>query len=880
MITLLRTLRSSALTAFALIALLCTFATVTCQEAHATPCSTRSVSVTRISSPIFYFDPSLTPKLSSGYVGYRISNDSGAAIDDLWVAVDNFKGAVISPAPYENGVSHVGPLGAGQSTVVFFYLSATRQTSTPQNHDVVVYDGSPELTTAVCDQTFSLTTYDTISANPNKVFGVSISPAVPEVGGLFTITVRGNTGQVGSAGIFAFTPAVLSSWRADAFELSSVRMTLTGSENRTVQDTLFLSKINQGPSDYVQTYVFRVKGNPSTSTKIYPANYISSGNEVKHTDTSSFGGLPSIPSPENKVSLSSFVTSPTTPTCVLPGGTLSLSLTITNAGTVPARLDDIQVSLPLSPALPTYETGSSVYNGQSIGDPLVSGTTMSWYRVFDIPAGSSRTLTFTVTLPATTGAYNFSAVGHIDDQQIDSTLTQTEPAPAVTAACVGVPPTATPTPTPTPSPPANDPDEDNDGISDNTEGTTDPDGDGKPNDRDLDSDGDGIPDIIEGGGEDQDKDGHPDSPLDTDNDGIPDEFDPDNGGTPLNPPDSDGDGTPDFTDRDSDGDGIPDVIEAGGEDDDGDGLLDPTDDNDGDGLDDSVDPDQGGDPLPIPDTDGDGTPDYDDGDSDGDGIPDSLEDPTDEDYTPPSNNDSDGDGIDDTFDPDSGGDPLSPTDTDSDSTPDYRDTDSDDDGKSDTDEAFDQDGDGSTDIVPSGNDSDKDGVDDAFEQIDTPSEIDPDRRSEVWEDSCSPTILSRKLRSSRSAITALHRRVGLFAGKSRRCGGSGLTVEVAAAKSTYDLIMERLALEFGGDSYRCPANLCFTSSTTRGKRSINKLITRLTNQAAFAKKQAIASCKTPAHPPGFIDNRMRTEDYRLQAAKALRDLPSTMTRCP
>lgn len=91
--------------------------------------------------------------------------------------------------------------------------------------------------------------------------------------------------------------------------------------------------------------------------------------------------------------------------------------------------------------------------------------------------------------------------------------------------------------------------------------------------------------------------------------------------------------------------------------------------------------------------------------------------------------------------------------------------------------------------------------------------------------------------------------------------------------------MQRLALECGGDTYRCPENLCFTARTMGGKRDINKLIARLTNQAVFAKKQAIVSCKTPAHPPGFKYNRMRTEDYRLQAAKALRDLPNATTRC-
>ena len=60
-------------------------------------------------------------------------------------------------------------------------------------------------------------------------------------------------------------------------------------------------------------------------------------------------------------------------------------------------------------------------------------------------------------------------------------------------------------------------DNDGDGISDNDEGTDDPDADGVPNYLDTDSDGDGIPDLEEGTG-DPDNDGTP-SYLDTDSDG-------------------------------------------------------------------------------------------------------------------------------------------------------------------------------------------------------------------------------------------------------------------------------------------------------------------------------------------------------------------------
>ena len=89
--------------------------------------------------------------------------------------------------------------------------------------------------------------------------------------------------------------------------------------------------------------------------------------------------------------------------------------------------------------------------------------------------------------------------------------------------------------------------------------------------------------------------------------------------------DTDGDGINDDLDLDSDNDGIPDNIEAqttagyvapSGIDSDGDGLDDAYDDND---------TNSSGAQPPIPDTDGDGIPDYKDPDSDNDGISDCEE---------------------------------------------------------------------------------------------------------------------------------------------------------------------------------------------------------------------------------------------------------------
>ena len=217
---------------------------------------------------------------------------------------------------------------------------------------------------------------------------------------------------------------------------------------------------------------------------------------------------------------------------------------------------------------------------------------------------------------------------------------------------------------------------------------------------DLDSDNDGIPDIVEAGGVDTNGDGQIDYPtpsdptsmVDLDGDGLADTYDDTDtqgatpswvAGTPISNPDSDGDGLVDALDLDADNDGIPDLVEAGGIDINGDGLVDTSTDADGDGFADVYDPDDDGtwgvdsgeDSAPLVETDGsgnnlngetggsldsdgDGLPDYIDLDADNDGIPDLVEAngiDTNGDGRVDTATDADGDGFADIYDTDDDG---------------------------------------------------------------------------------------------------------------------------------------------------------------------------------------------------------------------------------
>ncbi len=182
----------------------------------------------------------------------------------------------------------------------------------------------------------------------------------------------------------------------------------------------------------------------------------------------------------------------------------------------------------------------------------------------------------------------------------------------------------------------------------------DTDNDGVPNQRDLDSDNDGIPDVTEAGGDDPDGDGVAGSSTPTvDANGMVQ-------GVTLVPVDSDNDGDTDPYDLDSDNDGIFDIVEAGGIDNNNDGMLDGFSDTNGDGFDDGI----AATPLLLPDSDNDGIPDFQDrDDSDNDGIPDAIDLDDDNDGIPDSQEgdglvDSDGDGVVDSLDLDSDNDGL------------------------------------------------------------------------------------------------------------------------------------------------------------------------------------------------------------------------------
>ena len=390
-----------------------------------------AIIITRASSPILYMDAGASPALQGMYVAYQINNNNGVNYPDLWVRIDSFGGGVILLAPNEDGLVHLGSLAPGQTKTAFFYLQASSVTATPQTHTIRVYPnrfGSSQLASA----NFSMTSEDTIQANANKVVTVVTGPNPAELGGIVVMTVSGDTGTIGQGGVLSYSPAAYLNWRADAYELISTRVTLTGGNNGMLIDQLYAIAASSGDTAYEAVYTFRAVNTTVAPTVVSPIAFISSGNNVKHTTTGNYIDLQPILPTDNRVILGKT----SAPAEFIGAGTTTFTLTVTNNGFYDATLDEFTDTLPSLPAQPAYVPGSARFNGAVIGDPLVSGDTLTWSGFFVLPAGATRALTFQASMPANVGTYTNRAVARVGLTQVDTTLNTTDNLPAIATVLV------------------------------------------------------------------------------------------------------------------------------------------------------------------------------------------------------------------------------------------------------------------------------------------------------------------------------------------------------------------------------------------------------------------------------------------------------------
>jgi trimeric autotransporter adhesin len=397
--------------------------------------------ITRTSGSSFFVDVDANPLLRGNYVAYQIKND-GTARSNVWVKLDMpvySATGTITLAQYEDGLLQLGAMAPNETKTAFFYVYSGESLGQGQSktvsaaHDVIVYEGNPNIaSTQITSQNFTITKIEeTIEAQANKISTIVSGPKPPELGGVVTIEITSaDTGTVGNNDTIFVSPASFADWPANKFELFETSVILTPSKGAptTLKDTL--SFTYSDTASYTTIFKLRAVGTTQSPTQVSPAMQINSGSQVKHTDTSKYTSnttnFQPIQSVDSKLQLQKLVNQ----SQMAAGATVTYTLRLTNSGLQTVIVQDFVDTLPTSPAAANYVAGTSQFHGTAISNPTISGSKLTWSGSFSIPPGTSRDLTYQVTIPNTEGTYINSAIARIGSTQIDSTLDTNDNVPA------------------------------------------------------------------------------------------------------------------------------------------------------------------------------------------------------------------------------------------------------------------------------------------------------------------------------------------------------------------------------------------------------------------------------------------------------------------
>ena len=434
-------------------------------------------------SKVFYIDTGVTPRIDASYVGYRVTNTTGATLKGYWVSLSNFVGGQVALANASDQYMQLPDIANNGTQTVYFLLKASASTKVAQSHDVKVWSKRPDLATATnsygCTFSFKKVA-ETIKAAANKPTGTSVT-SIGAVGTTFVVTAEGATGTIGAGNpdvgrILWFTPAAYSSFPTRAFRLEKITLAVTtenainnntnyrfynnrllvdptitpdstansvafsyGNSNVTTADNLV------GKRKYINEYTFRVISS-APSTSISPLAQISSGTQIKHTAIDS-NGTATLNASASTVAASISKTVSSTSYASYPTATVNgqsyneVPYQITLSSSTSTTTDEV---LDTPPSGAIYKSGSTQLkigsgSATTIANPetLTSESSLNpqplhFVGPFTTASGSSVVLTYTMYVPAAAGTYTNTAYAKVGDQQVAATGGVTIPGVRIT----------------------------------------------------------------------------------------------------------------------------------------------------------------------------------------------------------------------------------------------------------------------------------------------------------------------------------------------------------------------------------------------------------------------------------------------------------------
>ena len=443
-------------------------ATVNCASTMATQ---SSLKVTPSHGAVFYIDSSVTPKVDSAYVAYKIDNTSGTAQNNVWVQLSAFAGGKVTLANQADANQQISIPANGTATA-FFLLKASGASTVAQSHTVQIFDKRPDLENPTsllgCNFAFKKVA-ETIKASANKIDSVTgaLSPSTATLGGTYTITVKGATGKIGSGSLpdlkaIWSSPSAYSSWPTRSLRLVNTQLQFcTGAQYNSTPAATLTNQLLYNPANFpnclgnngdtwIGTYTFRIIGPGPSSLTPSPVAIISSGTQYKHSDVNGIASNTSVNlSGVANTDVAVNVTASSSVVASTAGSvTIRYTAAISTTSTTPLTVDELVDTHDNGSEFVSgsVKTGTSLASLSSAPDPSVVaadvGSTPPPYHFigpYSTVSGTPYYVQYDFVIPCDTDAATYSAkvVAYTGDVMIGSGATSISTSNVTTSKSVG-----------------------------------------------------------------------------------------------------------------------------------------------------------------------------------------------------------------------------------------------------------------------------------------------------------------------------------------------------------------------------------------------------------------------------------------------------------
>jgi uncharacterized repeat protein (TIGR01451 family) len=349
----------------------------------------------------------------AAYVGFKITNTTGAAINNLQVDLATLTNG-FSLAGGQVSNQYVGTLAAGASRTVYWYVQYVISCSggggfTPIASTLTVT--AKDANAGTVSGTGNIQTTSYISASAGGQIASSVLGPGYVAGQLIPYDVTYSFGGANSGDRYNLQPAGNLTYNAACFQLEKSQIlssAVTAIPTGTVDQLFFTASTNQPGSGYnvqVRYYIRYLCANTSTTAKPY-AGQTSGSNNKKYTGNYETWIATSFPTATNAFTISKSASVSNLPA----GGSVTYTVTITNTSPYDARIDKIVDTLPTGVTFTGISASSNVTAANSSSSPTVGATgTLTWIgqppNYYSVPANSSIKLIYTATILNTPGSY-------------------------------------------------------------------------------------------------------------------------------------------------------------------------------------------------------------------------------------------------------------------------------------------------------------------------------------------------------------------------------------------------------------------------------------------------------------------------------------------